>query len=355
MRTYGLNYFFSGRAHTTESTVVLSQSPVDSLQSTRHTDSPSKRRPFDIIIPTWRRSPTLQETIDVLLRQCREQDCIFIVSQGKIRPSIKPDSRVKVLHCRVPNLPAARNAGLRAGNSPLVLYIDDDCLVKPGLLDAHASCYHDNLIGAVAGYVDDPLFSGLTTKVPSFFNPATGELIQHFNLPLSQPSLSVMGANMSFLRTALEIVNGFDENYLHNAIWEEIDVSFRIRHAGFAIHYCSLAKVRHLRQPDGGCRHDPLLCDLYHQFANTAYFACTFASLHHVVTWIKFWIYRLEYLSRGNAAKKNTGRIRHDLLSLIAGTIGIAAGCGRFLIHGKRRGPNINTPCGIRQMSRRST
>jgi len=355
MRPYGLNRFFSRRAHATGSTQSLSGSSVDSSQSILHTGSPSGRQPFDIIIPTWRRSPTLQKTIDELLCQCREKDLVFIVSQGNIHPSIKPDSRVKVLHRRIPNLPAARNAGLRSGNNPLVLYIDDDCLVKPGLLDEHGSCYHDHLTGAVAGYVDDPVFSGITTQVPSFFDPATGELLQHFTLPFSQPSLSVMGANMSFSRTALEMVNGFDENYLRNALWEEIDVSFRIRQAGFAIFYCSSAKVLHLRQNDGGCRHDPPLRSLYHQFANTAYFACKFASLRYAISWAEFWFYRLEYLSRCKRPPKTVGPIRHDLPKLLAGVFGIAAGCGRFMIRGKRQEPVCSTPCSIRQSSRRNS
>ena len=297
------------------------------------------RAAIDIIIATYNRPvlPVLEG--NRLIDQLRPNDRVFIVSQGPRRPPISSrDSRVQVVHLRQPNLPAARNTGLHAGGNPVVLFLDDDCTVHPGLLEGHRSAYREARTGAVAGFIDDPVFPAEAT-VPSRFDPATGELVQHFGLMTAGPSLSVMGTNMSFRRSALEHIGGFDTNYRRNALWEEVDASFRIRNAGYSIYFQPAAGVTHLRREAGGCRSDRSVRYLLNQFANTAYFACSYMPLRHTRTWIRFWKYRLEYLSRsrkpvGTAAKK----YRHHPVLVAAGVTGAAWGTLRFLVKGKRIG-----------------
>ena len=293
---------------------------------------------IDIIIPTFRHSPMLQSALDALVSQCTADDRIFIVWQGKTPPQVTGNAPVYLLHRTRPNLPAARNTGLAAGGNPIVLFLDDDCTITPGLLDAHRASYADLSTGAVGGYVDDPLFSSESISTPSWFDITTGELQQHFNFIKSGLSISVMGTNMSFRRSAIEAIGGFDQHYLHNAIWEEIDASFRLLHRAYAIHFCASAKITHHRLPDGGCRADRPFRHLFHLFANTAYFACTFARMKDVHTWIRYWKYRLEYLSRIPEAAPSESQPRHDVRLVIAGLTGAVCGMVRFFIHGTRRG-----------------
>ena len=77
---------------------------------------------------------------------------------------------------------------------------------------------------------------------------------------------------------------------------------------------------------------------LFHLFANTAYFACTFARMKDVHTWIRYWKYRLEYLSRIPEAAPSESQPRHDVRLVIAGLTGAVCGMVRFFIHGTRRG-----------------
>ncbi len=294
---------------------------------------------MDILIPTYNRPALPGPLIEALTGQLREDDRLFIVWQGDQQPDITvEDRRIISLHQPHPNLPVARNVLLNIGGNPVILYLDDDCRMSEGLLDEHRKVYRDPTIGAVAGFVDDPNApSG--AAVPSQFNPSTGELVQHFALPQSGPSLSVMGANMSYRRTALEKIGGFDTNYRHNALWEEIDVSFRLQHAGYAIRYCSTAKVTHLPASSGGCRQDTSAGHLFHLYANTAYFACCYMPVRHLRTWLRFWKYRLEYLSRRPSSDHSgTSRIRHDPLMIIAGISGVFSGFYRFIAGGRRIG-----------------
>jgi GT2 family glycosyltransferase len=227
-----------------------------------------------------------------------------------------------------PNLPAARNAGVNASNADVVLFLDDDCEPFPGLVEAHRSFHVENSISGVAGFVDDPLFDR-AQPLPSHIDLSTGNCIQNFSLPQSGPTISAMGANMSFKRKALLDIGGFDTHYRSNALWEEIDCCLRILAKGGILYYCAEAKVRHLRRNSGGCRQYSGYRYLFHQFANTAYFASRFADPRSYGSWLRFWKYRLEYLSR--VPEKKSVMLRHDPLAVLAGTVGAAAGIIRFL------------------------
>jgi hypothetical protein len=134
-----------------------------------------------------------------------------------------------------------------------------------------------------------------------------------------------MGANMSFLRSALTGIGGFDERYRSNALWEEVDCCLRLLAAGHALWYCADAKVKHCREDSGGCRGDRGKGRyLYHQFANTAYFASRFANPENYGRWFTFWKYRLEYFTRTEKGR--------DFIGVSAGMVGAAGGIVRFLV-----------------------
>jgi GT2 family glycosyltransferase len=277
----------------------------------------------DVVIPTYARGDRALNVGEKLRPQLKGKDRIFIVWQGNDPAPPSPDPAISVIHSPRPNLPRARNRGCAAGKGAVVIFLDDDVEVMDNLIANHRISYLDQATGGVAGRVDDPLFDSSQT-VPSVFEPQTGALRQNFNLDADQETISFMGANMSVARSALSQIGGFDERFSGNGLWEEIDVAFRLRAAGYTIRYCSGAGVRHLRAATGGCRSHRAYRYLYHQFANTAYFAFKHADRCYRVSWIRFWWYRLEYLSR-------TGRRfpRHDPLAVAAAMMGAVCGISR--------------------------
>ena len=137
---------------------------------------------IDIIIPTFNRADSVYNLLQLLLNQCRPIDSIFVVWQGKEKPAVPESSQIHCLFCSHPNLPSARNLGVRAGHNPIILFLDDDVFPDAGLVEAHRKCYGETFTGGVAGYVDDPFFDK-DSPVPSQFNPATGEIHQNFSFP----------------------------------------------------------------------------------------------------------------------------------------------------------------------------
>jgi GT2 family glycosyltransferase len=287
---------------------------------------------IDVIIPTFGRTHRVKSLVDSLIGQLAENDCIYIVWQGTPKPDVQESRQVRLVHSSPPNLPRARNKGIAAGMGEIILFLDDDVeILDKCILTAHRKPYFEEDVGAVAGFVDDSLFNA-RNALPSEFDETTGELVQNFACGKSQYTISVMGANMSFRRKALLAINGFDENFTKNALWEEIDCAFRMRKAGWKIWYCADARVRHLHIAEGGCRSGGRYAYCFNQFANTAYFAARHAPKKHYVSWLVFWKYLLEFLSR-----RKIGWLRHDPIMVLAGVLGACGGIVRFVIKRKKR------------------
>jgi GT2 family glycosyltransferase len=256
---------------------------------------------IDIIISTYNRPDSARKVIESLNVQLTDKDRVFVVWQGKQKPD--PDtsclSIVSYVFSSPPNLPRARNRGIRSGTGDIILFLDDDVEVKPGLIEAHRNAYTDAHIGAIAGKIIDPVFTSANNQA-ALFNEKTGELTQNFCVKEPQDTISLMGANMSLRRSALERIGMFDESFVNNALWEDVDAAFRLRRAGYIIRYCPDACVVHARDTHGGCRSASRTRYLFFQFANTAYFAARHAKREYYASWFTYWKYRLEYESRRN-------------------------------------------------------
>jgi len=278
---------------------------------------------IDVIVPTYGRSSCIHKCISSILPQLQEQDNLFIVWQGTQKPEVREAKNVHSLYSSPPNLPRARNKGVLAGENEIVLFFDDDVVIGPGVLECHRNAHVDISIGAVAGKIIDPLFP-TGQSAPSTYDESTGRIIQSFNVDKSQFTISLMGAHMSFKREAILRINGFDEQFKRNALWEEVDAAFRIRLIGYKLWYCAEAVVDHLREQHGGCRSDTPQKYLFNQFANTTYFAAKHARRQYWNTWLTYWKYRLEYETR------SSGVFKHSPIKVLSGVLGAIAGLLRY-------------------------
>jgi GT2 family glycosyltransferase len=214
-----------------------------------------------IVIATYGREGVLCDTLRHLLAVDLGPAEIIVVDQT---PRHQPETtaylesiaeRIRLVRLDRPGLPRARNVGWRAARGSIVLYLDDDVIPLPGLVDGHRHAYDDPRVGGVAGRVITTGFPLPDTPSAKSRLPGVGWLFFNFAQTTAAEVDSARGCNMSFRRAVLAEVGGFDERYRSSPCSrEESDCCFRVRRLGHRIVFAPEAAVEHLMQASGGTR-----------------------------------------------------------------------------------------------------
>jgi GT2 family glycosyltransferase len=240
-----------------------------------------------LIIPTYNREEILCKTINSLIKQAEMSDYeieVCIVDQTKIhneetekflKETIETREYIKIIKEDKPSLPNARNIGVRKTTGDIIVFIDDDVELEDGFIEEHVKCYEDELVDSVVGRVticngskDNVLLNHTNSYLKrtlkqmllrKFKNKAAtitknGVVIADFSKEESLETDSVIGCNMSFRRSIITEHNGFDVNYIGNAIREESDLCVRIIKDGGRISFNPKAHLYHIMANKGGCR-----------------------------------------------------------------------------------------------------
>ena len=205
-------------------------------------------------IVTYRRAAICLETLRLLVPSLSPEDELLIVEQVDDevrRQSAQTSSRVRFFYLDRPSMVRARNAAIQHARGRIVLFVDDDVIPSPGLLDAHANAYSDLSVGGVAGRILGP-----TEKDESATDiPAADWMDTNFNMRCRTLVETARGCNMSFRRELLLQIGGFDPGFRPPfSFREDSDVSFRIRQAGYKLVFEPAACLRHLEAKSGGAR-----------------------------------------------------------------------------------------------------
>lgn len=191
-----------------------------------------------IVIPTFGRWHVLPQTVASLAAVMGSDDELIVVDQTPNRPADAEGllgQRVagvcftyRVL--AIASLPIALNTGAGLARGDIIIFVDDDVLVRPGFVESHLAYYRDEQVSAVAGHSVD-------VKGNTYFG-APGKWVHR-----------MVGANMSLRRSVWEQLGGFDENLYKNL---DHSVARRIERAGGRIANGSNSVLVHLGDADGG-------------------------------------------------------------------------------------------------------
>jgi GT2 family glycosyltransferase len=237
-----------------------------------------------VVVATYRRGASLLDTIGDVLANVGPRHELIVVDQS---PTLAVDvaseldrlaasGHIRYLRVSPPNLPYARNVGVCRARGRVVAFCDDDVRVGPDFLARHLACYVDPTVGAVAGGVR--LEGTDRDGCGSPLGAAVGQLLKdggftanfHRDIPCDVDF--GMGCNMSFRRTALMAIGGFDERYRGNFLREEGDAFARVRRVGYRVRFEPSAKCLHLGAPAGGTRNEALEERLLVGFGNETLF-----------------------------------------------------------------------------------
>lgn len=212
-----------------------------------------------IAIPTYCREQVLLDTLASVFATCPDAREVVVVDQS---PSHEPavaaalaqwagEGRLR-LYTQAPGLPAARNRALRESTADVVVFLDDDVTVSPGLLDAYRAAFAADDVAAVGGRVRVPR----DTPFPS---RRDWPLIRDYHYldvggatPLANVA-SVRGCNHAVRRAAVLAIGGYDETY-RGWLREETDCILRLLWAGHRVTFEPAADVLHHEASSGGTR-----------------------------------------------------------------------------------------------------
>jgi len=139
---------------------------------------------------------------------------------------------VRAVHVPAPNRGAARNAGIAVATGDIVAFVDDDVVVPPRFLAAHARAHE----GAEPAAVSGPIIN-----VPSY-------AVRPKPTVLNYSGAFFCTCNVSVSRAALVDVGVFDEGFdLYG--WEDTELGLRLRLIGVRRAFAWDAYLWHIKPP----------------------------------------------------------------------------------------------------------
>jgi glycosyltransferase involved in cell wall biosynthesis len=203
--------------------------------------SEAEGSPFaSVVICTRDRHESLGKTLESVLAQDYPDYQVLVVDQSsgdetcRLVETMGHDcARLRYLRLERPGLSRAYNAGIRATNSPLLVFTDDDVTVPPDWLSRVATAFAQNpTVGLLYGQVLIPpeLVGSRDGVTPALGIPERRILDRKRGFRVFG-----MGANFAARRQLLERVGGFDEvlgggGPLQSA--QDFDLLYRVYKAG---------------------------------------------------------------------------------------------------------------------------
>lgn len=272
-----------------------------------------------IIIPTYKREHVLCNTIKSVLQNIEDSSLsendveLLIIDQTRdhipevvdfLREISKRDNVHYIIEL-MPNLPNARNIGIRQSSGDIILFLDDDVDLHNGFLNYLINCYDNSDVSSVVGGVtlvnqsdenillqNNNWFKKITH---TFFVKTIGHgrafCISSLGLILSETDSqregwvdAGRGCNMSFRRAVFDKTNLFDTNYRGNALREETDLFCRMKKVGLRVWYCPSMRVNHMMSNTGGCRYEQSMQYWYTFFLINAIFISKISIFHFFVS-----------------------------------------------------------------------
>lgn len=198
---------------------------------------------LSVVVPAYNDAPALRYCLARLAAQTLAPAAyeVLVVDDGSTdeTPRVAAEAaggraRVRCVRLdRNQGRSAARNAGVRAAEAPLVVFVDSDVLVVPEFLQRHLEIHR-----ATASQV---LGRGPVVVIPSLEVPARPPRIG-----ISPAYLDT--ANASVPRQALFDAGLFDEGFRVYG-WEDFDLGLRLKARGIPRVFSSSALAYHVQQP----------------------------------------------------------------------------------------------------------
>ena len=238
-----------------------------------------------VIISVYKNTEALKVVLDALAKQTRLPDEVIISEDGTSK-----EMQEFVLTCKSPlnivhitqkdegwRKNKALNNAIRHASNEYLIFIDGDVVPHPRFIEGHLSCsrprrvcagkrvelgpkYSKRLIEgslSIEHLAKTFLFRALSIHKDGARHYEDGIYVRPnswiYKKFIQKKVISyLIGCNFSCYKKDIESINGFDEDYVHPAIGEDVDINWRFRAAGIEVISCrNIANVYHLWHKKG--------------------------------------------------------------------------------------------------------
>jgi glycosyltransferase involved in cell wall biosynthesis len=177
---------------------------------------------ISVVVSTFNRREIVLQSLETLFTQSVSPSVFEVIvvvdgstdGTGDALRALRPQCRLRVIEQENRGLAGARNTGYRAAESDLVLFLDDDMLCDPGLIEAHLAAHETPFPLAGFGALFLSQDSPQSLAAECFRREIGAFHLKRRRDPKTQwqPSECVF-SNSSLPRRVLEELGGFDERF----------------------------------------------------------------------------------------------------------------------------------------------
>lgn len=197
-----------------------------------------------VVVPVYNGGEAFLNCCNALKNACPAPVEVIVVVDGRDDTSayIAKQHGFKVVNLPTNRGPAAaRNYGAKISSGDILFFVDADVQIAPNVIDTVQDLFlNSSELSAVIGSYDD------APGCPDFFSQYRN-LFHHYTHQTSNENASTFwGACGAIRRKAFFAIGGFDERFRRPCV-EDIDLGYRLRHAGYQIRLCKNLQVKHLK------------------------------------------------------------------------------------------------------------
>jgi GT2 family glycosyltransferase len=194
----------------------------------------SQKNIISIVIASYKRPGLAFKLASNLLEHKKPYEIIIVDQENTSQIDIDwiNKNKIKLINLDKGNIARARNAGIKNSTCEIILFIDDDIEISKVSIDKHTEAFSNTNVVCCSGRVlnDGEEIPSETKVITGKTNFLGTKFTQQFWSTLKQEIDFPYGCNMSFRKTVLESVGGFDEVFPR--IFDDIDIGFRIKKFG---------------------------------------------------------------------------------------------------------------------------
>jgi glycosyltransferase involved in cell wall biosynthesis len=207
---------------------------------------------ISVVVPTFNRLPRLQQVLEALSQQTLDKNLfeVVIVSDGSTDGTdeyLSGATPLTVVHARQDNAGpgAARNHGVQLARGRLVLFIDDDVVATPTLVEQHLRAHGDSTSSVVIG----PMSNAPGFKYSPWVAWEQAKLYKQYRAMhdgvYAASFRQFYTGNASLPRELFIKAGGFDTTFRRA---EDIELSYRLDQLGATFVFDETAIAHHLAE-----------------------------------------------------------------------------------------------------------